>query len=181
MQRVSFTPVRDGRVILVIGGASSGKSVAALAFAGRSARRVFVATGQALDQEMAERIQRHRISRGAEWETAEVPVDLVEWFQEKGSGYRTILLDCLTLWLSNLRERGVPDRQVPDLTARLLQAIRATGARVVIVTNELGWGLVPMESSGRAFRDLAGRINQLAALESDEVHLVVAGQAMRIK
>ena len=180
-QRVSFTPSRDGRLILVIGGASSGKSVAALALAGRSARRVFVATGQPLDEEMAERIERHRVSRGSEWETAEVPVDLVEWFQEKGLGYRTILLDCLTLWLSNLRERGVSDRQVPELTARLLKAIRATGARVVIVTNELGLGLVPMESSGRAFRDLAGRVNQLAALEADEVHLAVAGQAMRIK
>jgi adenosylcobinamide kinase/adenosylcobinamide-phosphate guanylyltransferase len=172
---------KGGRLILMIGGSSSGKSAAALTLAGRAGRRVFVATGQPLDQEMAQRIQRHRASRGPEWETAEVAVDLIEWFQAKGPGYRTILLDCLTLWLSNLCERGVSGQQVPDLTSRLLQAMRATKARVVIVTNELGLGLVPMDASARTFRDLAGWMNQQFAAEADEVHFVVAGQAMRIK
>jgi adenosylcobinamide kinase/adenosylcobinamide-phosphate guanylyltransferase len=182
MKRVGRrTASHKGRLILVIGGGSSGKSAAALALAGRSGRRIFVATGQPLDREMAERIERHRASRGPEWETAEVPVDLIEWFREKGPGYRTILLDCLTLWLSNLRERGVSKQEIPDLADRLLQTMRATKARVVIVTNELGLGLVPMETSSRTFRDQAGLVNQQVAAGADDVYFVVAGQAMQIK
>ena len=172
---------RRGKIILVIGGASSGKSTCALALAGRKSKRVFVATGQPLDQEMAERIRRHKESRGDEWETTEVPVDLAQWFQSKGRTYHSIVLDCLTLWLTNLLERSVPDHEVPALVSGLLQAIRATVARVVIVTNELGLGLVSMNAGARRFRELAGRVNQQVAEEADEVYLVVSGLPMRIK
>lgn len=174
-----------GRLILVIGGASSGKSATALDLAGKSlpkgAARAFVATGQALDEEMAERIQRHRASRGAEWKTEEVPVDLAGWFEKQGRSFRAILLDCLTLWLSNLKERGIPDKQVPGLVAALLLAVRDSKARAVIVTNELGFGLVPLEASARQFRDLAGKVNQLVAREADEVYFVVGGLPVQLK
>lgn len=176
---------RRGRLILVIGGASSGKSSAALGLAekGRpdAGARAFVATGQPLDGEMAERIRRHRVSRGALWQTHEVPIDLTDWFHTRGSEYRVILLDCLTLWLSNLREQGVPDAEVLDRVAALLRAIRGVPAWVAVVTNELGLGLVPAEASARRFRELAGQVNQQMAAEADQVHLVVSGQPMRIK
>lgn len=166
---------------MVIGGAASGKSDAALAMAGHAGPKAFVATGQPLDDEMAERIRRHQASREAGWQTEEVPVDLAGWFDKEGRTYRTILLDCLTLWLSNLQGRGTPESQVPDLVSELLRAIRTSKARVLVVTNELGLGLVPTEASARRFRDLAGRINQQFAREADEVHFVVSGLPVRIK
>lgn len=172
---------RRGRLIFVIGGASSGKSSVALALAKTRGARAFVATGQPLDREMAERISRHRRLRGPEWETVEVPVDLAGWFEKQGAGYRTIVLDCLTLWLNNLRERGLSEEQIPTLVSALLAAIRSTSARVVVVSNELGLGLVPLSAGARRFRDLAGQVNQLVAREADEVHFVVTGIPLRIK
>ncbi len=175
----------DGRLILVIGGASSGKSEAALNLAAkglaRGATRAFVATGQARDEEMTVKIQRHRASRGAGWETSEVPTDLLAWFQKHGRFYRAIVVDCLTLWLSNLRERGIRDARILSLLTELLQAMRSSLARVVVVSNELGLGLVPMDVAARRFRDLAGQVNQQVAAEADEVHFVVAGRPFRIK
>ncbi|MGH7250500.1 MAG: bifunctional adenosylcobinamide kinase/adenosylcobinamide-phosphate guanylyltransferase [Candidatus Methylomirabilaceae bacterium] len=172
---------RRGQLVLVIGGASSGKSAAALDLAGRCVKRAFVATGEPLDDEMAERIQRHRVSRGESWQTHEVPSDLVEWMKKHGREYHAIVIDCLTLWLSNLRERGVTDSRLPDLVADLLQTICAATARVVVVTNELGLGLVPMEASARRFRDLAGQVNQQVAAEADAVYVVLSGLPTRIK
>lgn len=175
----------DGRLILVIGGASSGKSGVALNLAAkglaRGEARAFVATGQALDEEMTVKIQRHRASRGSAWDTHEVPVDLAVWLEKHGSACRAIVLDCMTLWLSNLRERGVSDEKIPGSLAALIQAIRATSARVVVVTNELGQGLVPQEAAARRFRELAGQVNQQVAAEADEVYFVVSGVPTRIK
>ena len=170
-----------GRLILIVGGAASGKSTKALELAGTVAPRAFLATGQPLDDEMARRIRRHRSARGPGWDTAEVPVDLTDWFVKQGPRYQAIILDCLTLWLNNLREQRVPDAQVSRLTGELLQAMRRTNGRIVIVTNELGMGLVPMDAAARGFRDLAGSVNQQVAQEADEVHLVVSGLAVRIK
>jgi len=167
--------------LLVIGGASSGKSAAALDLAGKSAKRAFVATGEPLDEEMAERILRHRASRGGSWETHEVPSDLVEWMKKHSVEYQSIVIDCLTLWLSNLLGRGLADSRISELVSDLLQAIRATTARVVVVTNELGLGLVPMEAMARRFRDLAGQVNQQVAAEADVVYFVMSGLPARIK
>ena len=90
------------RIILVLGGASSGKSAAALQLAGSRGPRAFVATGQGLDDEMAARIARHQAARSADWETVEEPLEVEAWFAKQGPRYRAILLDCVTLWLSNL-------------------------------------------------------------------------------
>ncbi|MEK7763101.1 MAG: bifunctional adenosylcobinamide kinase/adenosylcobinamide-phosphate guanylyltransferase, partial [Nitrospirota bacterium] len=119
--------------------------------------------------------------RSSDWETAEVPTDLAKWFVDKGDSYRIIVLDCLTLWLSNLRGRRLRDVDVSEATATLLLAIRATKARVVIVSNELGLGLVPATKTVRAFRDLAGRVNQQVAAEADEVYLTISGLPLRLK
>ncbi|HJU05753.1 MAG TPA: bifunctional adenosylcobinamide kinase/adenosylcobinamide-phosphate guanylyltransferase [Nitrospiraceae bacterium] len=172
---------RRGRLILVIGGASSGKSRVALELAGTEEKRAFVATGQALDDEMAERISRHRATRDAGWDTAEVPIELIAWFEDKGANYRTIVLDCVTLWLANLQGRGVSNRDVPPRVSALVQAIRRTAARVVVVTNELGLGLVPADARSRRFREMAGQTNQHLACEADEVYMVLSGLPVRLK
>lgn len=174
---------RSGRnqLILVVGGASSGKSAFALKLAGEKTKRVFVATAQPLDAEMGDRISRHRSVRGPGWDTAEVPLKLQRWFRANETTYDSIVLDCVTLWLSNLRERKVPDSRVPVLVDKLIHAIRMTTARVVVVSNELGGGLVPMEPETRRFRDLAGQVNQQFAKEADEVYVVISGLPLRLK
>ena len=194
------------KLILVLGGAASGKSQAALDLArglasqqaapvpvrrgqtpradagkGVSPRCAFVATGQALDREMKERIERHQSTRSSDWETAEVPVDLVRWFENNNKEYQSIVLDCLTLWLSNLRGRHLRDLAIFEATTDLLRAIRTTKARVVIVSNELGLGIVPATKAVRAFRDLAGKVNQQVAAEADEVYLTISGLPLRVK
>ncbi len=169
------------KLILVLGGAASGKSQAALDLAGQSGPRAFVATGQALDWEMAARINRHRTTRSSDWETAEVPIHIAKWFDENSKRYQSIVLDCLTLWLSNLQGRRMSDSAVSQATIGLLRTIRATRARVVVVSNELGMGLVPTTKAVRAFRDLAGQVNQQVAAEADEVYLTISGLLLRLK
>ena len=172
---------REPRLILVLGGAASGKSQVALDLAGQAGPKAFVATGQALDREMKVRIERHQATRSSDWETAEVPADLAKWLSDNGNIYQTIVLDCLTLWLSNLQGRRLCDVAVSEATADLLHTIRATRARVVMVSNELGLGLVPATKAVRAFRDLAGRVNQQVAAEADEVYLTISGLPLRLK
>ncbi|HSB44949.1 MAG TPA: bifunctional adenosylcobinamide kinase/adenosylcobinamide-phosphate guanylyltransferase [Nitrospira sp.] len=172
---------RTGRIILVLGGAASGKSAIALRLAGMKKPKAFLATGQGLDDEMATRIARHQASRGSDWKTAEVPAELATWFKQKGTAYQTIVLDCVTLWLSNLHEAGVSASAVARRVDELLAAMRRTNVLIVIVTNELGLGVVPMNRAARGFRDLAGRVNQQIAAAADEVHLVVAGISLRLK
>lgn len=172
---------RRSRLILILGGAGSGKSQAALDLAGDAEPKAFVATAQALDREMAERIARHQVARSSDWETVEVPVDLAGWFRTQGKRYRTIVVDCLTLWLSNQSGRRVSDETILDCVADLLEAIRATPALVVLVGNELGLGLVPMGRTARRFRDVAGKVNQQIAAEADEVRFILCGQTLRLK
>ncbi|HEX4968735.1 MAG TPA: bifunctional adenosylcobinamide kinase/adenosylcobinamide-phosphate guanylyltransferase [Nitrospiraceae bacterium] len=172
---------KRSKLILVLGGAASGKSQAALELAGQAAPRAFVATGEALDREMAVRIARHRATRSSDWVTAEVPRNITDWLNTNGTTYQSIVLDCFTLWLNNLQERRLSTLAISDATADMLHAIRATRARVVIVSNELGLGLVPMTKVVRAFRDLAGRVNQQVAAEADEVYLTISGIPLRLK
>lgn len=170
-----------GRIILVLGGAASGKSDTALRLAGLGSPHAFVATGQGLDDEMIERIARHRATRSSVWETVEEPIEVEAWIAKHGSRYRTILLDCVTLWLSNLIESGLSEATVLQRVASLILVMRATTARIVIVSNELGLGLVPAEPMVRAFRDLAGRVNQHIAAEADEVRFIISGLSLRLK
>jgi len=134
-----------------------------------------------LDREMASRIERHRSTRSADWETVEVPVDIAAWVNKNSKSYQSIVIDCITLWLSNLRGLRSSDLAVFEATADLLQTIRTTRVRVVIVSNELGLGLVPATKAVRAFRDLAGRVNQQVAAEADEVYLTISGLPLRLK
>lgn len=165
-------------VILITGGARSGKSTRAEArareFAGKP---VYVATAEALDEEMRERIARHRARRGSDWIEREVPLELATAL-EKSDGTGARLVDCLTLWLSNLMHAERDWRTEAD---KLAEALSRQRSPVVLVTNEVGMGIVPDNALAREFRDAAGLINQTIAGVADEVELVVAGLPLRLK
>lgn len=162
---------------LVLGGARSGKSRHAQALAeAAGARRVYLATAEARDGEMAERIARHRAERGTGWQTAEAPLAVTAALA--GAAADVVLLDCLTLWLSNLMLAG---RDAEAETDALLAALAAAPCPVVLVSNELGLGLVPETPLGRAFRDAQGRLNQRVAAAVPRVTFVAAGLPLRLK
>jgi adenosylcobinamide kinase/adenosylcobinamide-phosphate guanylyltransferase len=165
-------------IILITGGARSGKSVRAearsKAFAGKP---VYIATAEALDAEMRERIAGHRARRGNEWIEHETPLELVPALKATdGGGAR--LVDCLTLWLSNLMHA---ERDWSRETAELVRTLRAQKSPVVLVTNEVGLGIVPDNALARQYRDAAGIMNQMIAAPADEVEFVVAGLPVRVK
>jgi adenosylcobinamide kinase/adenosylcobinamide-phosphate guanylyltransferase len=165
-------------IILIIGGARSGKSLRAESRA-RSFRGqpIYIATAEALDGEMRERIVRHQARRGNDWIEREAPLALVEALDANdGGGAR--LVDCLTLWLSNLMHAN---RDCSQEAATLAEALRRQKSPVVLVTNEVGLGIVPDNALARAFRDAAGLLNQMIARVADEVEFVVAGLPMRLK
>jgi adenosylcobinamide kinase/adenosylcobinamide-phosphate guanylyltransferase len=166
-------------VVLFLGGARSGKSRIAQERAEASAGElVYVATGEALDAEMHDRIARHRADRGARWRTVEVPLELADVIQRESGPGRVLLVDCLTLWLSNVMLSG---HDVSAATARLLDSLGAAPGAVLVVSNEVGMGIVPENALARRFRDEAGRLNQRVASVAHEVVLVAAGLPLRIK
>lgn len=171
-------PTMPFKAALVLGGARSGKSHRALELVpdARGGRRTFIATAEALDDEMGERIARHRAERGAGWDVVEEPIDVAGEVRRRAGG--AILVDCLTLWLSNLMHRGL---SVEPETERLLDSVRATTGTLVLVSNEVGLGLVPDTPLGRAFRDEQGRLNRRLAAACDRVELVVAGIPLTVK
>lgn len=165
-------------IILVTGGARSGKSTRAearaCAFPGKP---VYVATAEALDAEMRERIAKHRARRGSAWLEHETPLELVAALVETdGRGAR--LVDCLTLWLSNLMHA---ERDWEKEAMLLAETLGRQNSPVVLVTNEVGLGIVPDNALARRFRDAAGILNQIVARVADEVEFVVAGLPMRVK
>jgi adenosylcobinamide kinase/adenosylcobinamide-phosphate guanylyltransferase len=165
--------------ILVTGGARSGKSRFALERATPlGPPRVFIATAEAGDEEMASRIARHRLGRPKGWRTVEEPRRLAAALRRCAGG--VVLIDCLTLWLAN-RMGDEPGFDPAPPVEELLRALRARRAAVVAVTNEVGSGIVPQTPLGRAFRDATGFMNQRAAEAADAAYLLVAGQALRIK
>jgi len=170
--------------ILVLGGARSGKSRFAerLVEAG-CGEAVYIATAEALDAEMAERIAAHRARRQATWRTVEEPDDLEGALGQAAAPGRSILVDCLTLWLSNAFGADAEGRgaAVPARIAGLVAALRGLPGRVVLVSNEVGLGLVPETKLGRDFRDAQGRLNQEVAAVCDTVVFVAAGLPLVLK
>ncbi|MEM9170743.1 MAG: bifunctional adenosylcobinamide kinase/adenosylcobinamide-phosphate guanylyltransferase [Pseudomonadota bacterium] len=163
----------------ILGGARSGKSRRAQSVAeGLARRRVFIATAQAFDEEMAERIARHRADRAHGWETIETPLDPAGAVRASAASGTACLVDCLTLWLSNLMHAG---RDVDAATLDLVRALDEAGGPVVLVSNEIGLGLVPETPLGRRFRDAQGRLNQAVAAACDRVEFVAAGLPLVLK
>ena len=164
--------------ILITGGARSGKSVLAehktLAL---GAEAIYIATAEAYDDEMRARIDHHRARRGPEWQTLNAPMDLVAALRDS-DGAASRLVDCLTLWLSNLMLAGHDWEAEVTALCTLIPALRTP---VVFVTNEVGAGIVPENALARAFRDAAGWSNQRVAAVCDEVWFCVAGQALKVK
>jgi adenosylcobinamide kinase / adenosylcobinamide-phosphate guanylyltransferase len=175
----SFLPQFACRSVLVLGAARSGKSRYALALAeATAADRLYLATAEAGDEEMAERIDRHRRERGEGWRTREAPLDLAAALRAEARPERVVLVDCLTLWLSNLMLAG---RDVEGQMSELIDVIAELGGPALLVANEVGAGVVPATPLGRAFRDWQGRLNQQAAAACDAVIAVVAGLPVQVK
>jgi len=166
-------------VTLVLGGARSGKS----AFAEKlvetaSPERLYLATGQAWDEEMRDRIALHQQRRGQGWETLEAPVELMQALVANTVAGRPMLVDCLTLWVTNLMLGEHDVDAAFDLLAASLSGLKGP---VVFVSNEVGLGIVPENAMARVFRDHAGRLHQLIAGLADEVHFVAAGLPLKMK
>lgn len=185
-----------GRLTLITGGARSGKSAQALKLARAhptmdARRRFFIATGQPTDLEMEARIAHHKETRGADFQTIEEPLNLADVVKSLGGRADIVVIDCLTLWISNLMEaRGmgdlnlIPAHNVPTLLAEaraLADALRAAEFDSIVVTGEVGAGIVPDNPVARQFRDLLGWTNQQIAEAADDVLLMVAGYPVRAK
>jgi adenosyl cobinamide kinase/adenosyl cobinamide phosphate guanylyltransferase len=152
-----------------------------LKLAARYRRKYFVATGQALDDEMSARIEFHRATRPVDFETVEEPVDVVVALEKIRAGADVVVLDCLTLWLSNLMHIHVDDEAIVGEADRLAQALEHAAFDTIVVTDEVGLGIVPDHPMARRFRDLLGWTNQKIASVADEVLLMVAGYPLRAK
>lgn len=197
----STEKISTPHLILILGGARSGKSAFAERLATSSGRSVaFIATATASDDEMRARIARHRASRPKDWHTLEEPLDLARAARQASKLADVLLLDCITLWLGNilLQEPGYPEKDneaefhtasklVDERALKEIEALLAVikslapGKTLIAITNEVGLGIVPAYPLGRLYRDTLGYVNQLLAQAADRVYLMVAGIAVDIK
>ena len=167
-------------MILIGGGSRSGKSSTALRMLRACGQRTgFIATAQAFDEEMQERIATHRAERDPDIVTWEEPIHVVERIRNEDGKYDAIVVDCLTLWLSNCILAG--HANLKAACHELVKVSAAATAQIILVTNEVGCGIVPEYELGRRFRDEAGRLNQLAAEYATEVHWMIFGIGLRVK
>ncbi|MGL5053846.1 MAG: bifunctional adenosylcobinamide kinase/adenosylcobinamide-phosphate guanylyltransferase [Cetobacterium sp.] len=185
-----------GRITYVTGGARSGKSYFAEKKVFETKKeRIYIATALSFDDEMKERVHLHKLQRGEKWITIEKYKNITELLEEYKESDKIILLDCLTNLVSNnmIMDREIdwdnfPQKEVHNLESeikievqKLIKFIKESNLDMVIVSNEVGMGLVPAYALGRCFRDIAGRINQLVAKESDEAYLIVSGLELKLK
>lgn len=170
-------------LIMVTGGARSGKSGFALkkasSFAGNKA---YLATAEALDEEMLRRVNLHRKSRGPDWTTIEEPVEICHTVKEAQGAYQVVLLDCLTIWVSNLLTRiSLSEEEARGRIEEFAGIMPSLKCNLVVVTNEVGMGVVPESALGRSFRDLAGLANQKLGEAASEAYFMVSGFPVKLK
>lgn len=166
--------------ILIIGGARSGKSSFGIRLAMGLGRRIaFIATAEGLDDDMKRRIKRHRQKRPREVATIEEPLKLSQALKRAGREFDCIVIDCLTLWLSNILKKS--DRAIEREIAGFINALRSIRRNVIIISNEVGMGVVPANRSARRFRDILGGLNQAVASEAETVILMMSGIPVVIK
>jgi adenosylcobinamide kinase / adenosylcobinamide-phosphate guanylyltransferase len=170
-----------GQLTLIGGGIRSGKSRYALRLAEeRGQRRVFIATAQASDPEMQARIERHRLERAQRYRTIEAPIELAQAIRSSESA-EVILVDCLTVWLSNLLVSEPPDDVILACVDELIDAAASTRANVILVTNEVGLGMVALSEVGRRFQDINGWAHQRLSRAAGEIYLAALGCILRLR
>jgi adenosylcobinamide kinase / adenosylcobinamide-phosphate guanylyltransferase len=178
-RKINAREMADTVLTFIIGGARSGKSRRAQALAeSHAGDLVYLATAQAFDDEMRERIARHQLDRDERWRTVECPVDLPEAITRETGSDRILLVDCLTLWTSNLL---LDDLDFAAASKRLMDVLSHSCSPIILVSNEVGMAIVPDNALARRFRDMAGRLNQQVAALADRAELVVAGVSIPLK
>jgi len=171
-----------GKLIFITGGVRSGKSKYAVKLAKNISRKVlFLATGTAKDEEMKKRIEEHKKSRPTYWETVEETKDIASALLNVKSSYKVVIVDCLTLFISNLLLDGINEKTILERTKKIVEIILKTNYTTIVVSNEVGGGIVPNSELGRKFRDTAGLANQIMAESAQQVYLVVSGIPIKIK
>lgn len=175
----------DKQLTLILGGARSGKSSLAERLAGQYESVLFVATAEPLDEDMERRIARHKSSRPRDWRTLEEPIDLASSLEATDYQHEVCLIDCLTVWVSNLllrmEDSADAEDEIISAAERLLEVYESSTASWIVVSNEVGLGVVPPTSLGRRYRDALGRVNQIVAARADKVYFMVAGLALDLK
>ncbi len=170
------------KLFFITGGARSGKSAYAEKLAqGIAGKRAYLATAQALDAEMAAKIEKHRKDRSSAWDTYEEPLAVADLLRKISGRYQVVLLDCLTLWLSNIMAHTDGDGAVLQGMDGLVKALSDFQGTCIVVSNEVGLGIVPDNAMARRFRDFAGMLNQKIAQSADEVYFTASGIPMKIK
>lgn len=171
--------MKSSGFILVTGGARSGKT--AIACRLTRGKVIYLATAQGLDNEMKKRIESHKRSRPQSWITIEEPIHVADAIKKIRHCKGSVIIDCLTLLISNLMSSGMSDKSIIEELGEIARLCSSIRPRVIVVTNEVGLGIVPATRSSRRFRDLAGLVNQLFAKNANRVYLTVAGIPLRIK
>ena len=170
-----------GELSLYLGGAKSGKTRLAMAEAStHPPQRIYLATAEARDGEMVSRIKNHQAERGTDWRTVEAPLDPAAALAAQG-GAEVVMIDCLTLWLNNLLAQTEDYDEIMGKVNELSQAIEKYAGPVILVSNEVGGGIVPMNALARKFRDLSGQAHQILAAQAKKVVMVIAGLPLILK
>jgi len=175
--------MKKSGMIFITGGVRSGKSFFAEKLALKAGKdRVYVATMQALDGEMKQRIARHKINReDKNWRTVEEPLALLNVLKRENKKKRVILIDCLTLWITNMMLKAYSEKEILSAAEALAGFAGRAEAQVIVVSNEVGMGIVPDNVLGRNFRDTQGRVNQIFAAQAKKVYFMVAGLPLKVK
>lgn len=172
----------SGKLKLILGGAKSGKSSFAMELAEKiPGEKIYLATAQALDDEMKEKIKRHKKDRSSSWETIEETEEISQILKGLRFQCSVVVLDCITLWLSNLLHKGYDEGEVFEIIKKFLDTAKKSDYSLLAVSNEVGMGIVPKNKLARQFRDIAGKINQEIAKAADEVYFVFSGIPKKIK
>lgn len=170
-----------GNITFILGGARSGKSTYAIKLAQGYKKVAFIATGEALDKEMRERIRLHKKARPAHWQTFEENKDVVALLKKIGVAFECIIIDCLTLLISNLILEEDKQKVIENKINGMIKYLKKNKGRAIIISNEVGLGIVPENKLARDFRDIAGKTNQIVAKESDKVFFMVSGIPLKLK
>lgn len=170
-----------GLITLLLGGARSGKSKFAIELARDKGKVAFIATATRIDEEMERRIEMHRRHRPKEWLTVEEALNVAKWVDEHGDEFDVVIVDCVALWVTNCLSSGMDDKSILDAVKRLLDVCKQRKCNAIVVSNEVGMGIVPTTPIGRRFRDLLGEANQRLAAAADCVYWLCAGIPVRLK